>query len=80
MYLKSCNSRERMSKEIIKMKESVGLELPPSNKSMGGALYFFSFIDNYSRKLWVYLLNLRMKSLLHLRNFMHLRPPKQVES
>ena len=41
-------------------------------KSMGGAHYFVSFVDDHSRKIWVISLNLRMKPLLRLRSFMHL--------
>ena len=32
---------------------------PMKTKTLGGALYFVTLIDNYSRKLWVYVLKTR---------------------
>ena len=48
-----------------------------STNSMRGSLYFISFVGDHSRKLWVYLYDLRMKPLLHLRNFMQCDQPNR---
>ena len=38
-------------------------------KSMGGALYFISFVDDYSRKLWVYLLKSKDEAFVAFKKF-----------
>ena len=38
-------------------------------KSMGGAMYFVTFIDDYSRKIWVYLLKWKSDVLDAFKKF-----------
>ena len=38
-------------------------------KSKGGALYFVTFIDDHSRKIWVYPLKSKIKCLMCLKSF-----------
>ena len=38
-------------------------------KSMEGALYFISFVDDYSRKLWVYLLKSKDETFVAFKKF-----------
>ena len=39
-------------------------------KSMGVALYFFCFVDDYSKKLWVYLLISKDKAFVASKKFL----------
>ena len=38
-------------------------------KSMGGAMYFISFVDDFSRKIWVQLLKSKDEALAALKRF-----------
>jgi hypothetical protein len=48
-------SRNNRSKEILDLIQS-NVWGPMPVKSLGGSLYYIIFIDDYSRKTWLYLL------------------------
>ena len=45
---------------------------PMPTASMGGALYFVTFIDDFSRKVWVYPLRRKDKSFKSFKDLSHL--------
>ena len=52
---KPFHNSETRSKEILDLIHSYVCG-PMSNKSLGGHLYYMTFIDDHSRKTWLYLL------------------------
>ena len=57
---------ETRSKEILDLIHSDACELM-SDKSLGGHLYYVTFIDDHSRKTWFYLLKTKMEYLISSR-------------
>ncbi|KAJ0590261.1 putative RNA-directed DNA polymerase [Helianthus annuus] len=42
---------------------------PMRTESIGGCRYFITFIDDYTRKTWVYFLKFKYEALYHFKNF-----------
>ena len=51
--------------------EIVHIELcgPMQTKSLGGNYYFLTFIDDYSRKIWVYFLSTKSETFSKFKEF-----------
>ncbi len=61
---KSFHNSETRSKEILDLIHSDECELM-SDKSLGGHLYYVTFIVDHSRKTWLYFLKIKMKYLIN---------------
>jgi len=71
VFGKQCKQRFKTgnhnSKQILDYIHS-DLWGPSPTVSYGGALYFLTFIDDFSRKFWVYMLKIKMMYLMFLNN------------
>lgn len=47
----------------------VDLSGPSWTETLGGAIYFFSIIDDYTRKVWLYVLNTKDQALSKFREW-----------
>ncbi len=72
MYGKQCKQRFKVgkhnSKDVLDYIHS-NLWGPSPVMSYGGALYFLTFIDDYSRKVWVYMLKRKADVLNVFKQF-----------